>query len=171
MNSYGPRMTRKLTHAAIALLAVGLLAAGCGSDDDGDGDKAKTATTPPALTKAQYIERSDKICETSTTQIRAAGSKLRSDTAKAGTLPPQEQIVAFLKQTSVPTYQRMLEQLRALEPPPEVAADVDGYLGALKTAIDKVKADPTRYAKSSAADPFDEANARAKRLGLETCGA
>jgi len=168
VNGYGPGMKRMRITAAIVLLSCGLAAAGCGADD-GDKTARKTTTAPP-LSGAQYIVAADRICKASTAQLEAAGAKLRSDTAKAGTLPPRAQIVAFLKQTSVPTYERMLQQLRALPLPPASAGPINGYLAALATAIYKVKADPDRYAKSSVKDPFDDANTRAKRLGLDVCG-
>jgi hypothetical protein len=162
-------MKRMRITAAIVLLSCGLAAAGCGGDD-GDKTAAKTTTTSAPLSGTQYIARADRICEANTAKLDAAGAKLRDDAAKAGTLPPREQIVTFLRQTSVPTYERMLAQLRALVPPPDDAGPIDGYLAALAIAIDKVKADPAHYAKASAKDPFDEANTRAKRLGLDVCG-
>ncbi len=166
MNGYRPRMHRKLLPAAVAL-ACALAAAGCG-DDDG-GDKAKTTTTAP-LTKAQYVERADKICQATTAQLKKEGAKLSAGAAKTGNLPPQDEIVMFLRNTSVPTYERMLASLRVLPPPPDDAAELDGFLASLANAIDTVKEDPAKYSKTSAPDPFDDANARAQRYGMEICG-
>jgi len=158
-------MTRKLLCAAAALACAGA-AAGCGGGDD--DDPAKTTTTPP-LTKARFIDRADKICQASTAQLKAAGVKLTAAAKQTGRLP-QEQVVTFLQDTSVPIYERMLERLRALRPPPDDAADLDGYLASLAKGIDAVKADPTTYAKTTAPDPFEDSNARARRYGLEVCG-
>ncbi len=164
MSGYGPRMHSKLLVAALALACCLAAAAGCGGDDD--AGKAKTATTPP-LTKAQYIDRADKICQASTAQLKAAGVKLAG--GREGKLS-QAQIVTFLKDSSVPTYEQMLERLRALRPPPDDAGALDAYLASLANAIDTVKADPAKYAKPTAPDPFDDSNARAERYGLKVCG-
>jgi hypothetical protein len=159
-------MKRKLAGAAITMLVAGL-AGGCGGDDGTDTATTATAAGAP-LTKAEFVARANEICLATSEQISAAGARLR--TARPGKLPPEKQIEAFLSDTSLPAYDAMLGRLRDLTPPKRDEKTIDAFIGSLAGAIDTAKANPARYAKTSAADPFDDANARAKAYGMKACG-
>ena len=167
-------MKRKLAGAAITMLVAGL-AAGCGGDDkDSDANGAATTTTTAAgptkpLTKAAYIARADTVCEAATTRIDAAGSKLQGS-AKNPRKLTQAQIRTFLTQTTVPSYERMLAELRNLTPPKRDKRKIDSFVAELSTAIDAIKANPDTYAKLTTANPFANANQQAKAYGMKVCG-
>ncbi|MEY2515269.1 MAG: hypothetical protein QOJ89_2627 [bacterium] len=161
-------MKRKLAGAAVTMLVAGL-AGGCGG-----GDATATATTTTAaggapLTKAELIVRADEICMATVQRIRSAAARIRSVEARSRRLAPADQIATFLKDTSLPVYDDMLGRLRDLTPPKRDEQAIDAWIGSLAGAIDTAKADPARYAKPSADDPFDDANARAKRYGMKEC--
>jgi hypothetical protein len=161
-------MKRKLAGAATTMLVAGL-AAGCGG-----GDTTATATTTSAtgapLTKAELIVRADEICMATVERIRSGAARLRSTEVRSRKLAPADQIATFLKETSLPAYDDMLGRLRDLTPPKRDEKAIDAWIGALAGAIDTAKAHPARYATPSAADPFDEANVRARRYGMKACG-
>lgn len=162
-------MTRRLSSAAATLLTIaGLAVAGCGSDDD---NKASTSTTPRGgeLTKAQYIAAADKVCKATSDKIAVAATKLREAANKTGTIPVA-QVTKFLKETSLPAYEGMLAELRALTPPKQDEKTIDGLIAALAGAIDTAKADPAKYSKNGTADPFDDANTRVIAYGMKVCG-
>lgn len=164
-------MKRKLAGAVITMLVAGL-AAGCGGGD-GDADTAATTTTVTGrapLTKAQFIARADAICLATVERIRAGAAGLRAAEAKSHKLPPADQIARFLERTSLPAYDEMVDKLRDLTPPKRDEQAIDAFVGSLAGAIDTAKADPAKYATTSARDPFDDANARAKRYGMKACG-
>jgi hypothetical protein len=154
--------------AAVALLTGAVAVAGCGG-----GDGKATATTPPttgtAPTKAQYISAAEKICKATADKIAAAATTLRASADKTGTLPVAK-VTSFLTKTSLPAYDAMLDDLRALTPPKGDEKTIDGYIAALAGAIDTAKADPVRYSKNGAPDPFDAANSRAIDYGMKVCG-
>lgn len=161
-------MKRKLAGAAITMLLAGL-AAGCGSSD---GDDATTDPAPTALTRAEFIAQADEICTATEQRIERAAVKLRAAARKAGDQLAVPLVTQFLKKTSLPAYEEMLGKLRALTPPVADEKTVDGYIAALASAIDTVKADPVKYSKNTApGDPFAGANARAKTYGMKVCGA
>ncbi len=155
-------MTRKLAGAATTLL-LAALAAGCG------GDKDSGAKGSATLTKAEFIERADAICSSAEARIDVAAAKLRAAGKKSGTLP-RPAVVKFLRETSLPSYERMLIGLRELEPPKADERRIDAFLASLSGAIDAVEADPSKYAKRATADPFDDANKRAMDYGMKVCG-
>jgi hypothetical protein len=159
-------MKRKLAGAAITMLLAGL-AAGCGSSD---GDDATTDPAPASLAKPEFIAQADAICGVAKAKIEAGAKKLREVGAKSGALAVPL-VTQFLEQTSLPAYETMLGELRGLTPPVADEKTVDGYVAALANAIDTVKADPVTYSKATApADPFANANARAKSYGMKVCG-
>lgn len=165
-------MKRKLAGAMTALLLAGL-AVGCGGDDGKDrpsGGTDGTGTGAAAgLTKAQFIERGDAICAAADKRIDAAATKLRQSSTKTGTLPI-EQVVKFLTHSTMPAYERMLIGLRNLSPPKGDEQRIDAFMASVAGAIDAVKANPNKYAKRTTADPFDDANGRAKAYGFRVCG-
>ncbi len=158
-----------MKHAA-AVLTIALVAlAGCG----GDGDENAATTTPARsgapLTKAQFIAEADKVCMATTAKIAAAATKLRESAKKTGTLPVR-QVATFLTKTSLPAYDAMLDDLRALTPPEDDEKAIDGLIASLAGAIDTAKSDPVRYSKNGSPDPFDDANERAIDYGMKVCG-
>jgi hypothetical protein len=160
-------MKRKLAGAAVTMLVAALAAAGCGSDGD---NAAKTATTSGApLTKAEFIAAADKLCTANTQRIEKAATKLRTAAKKTGTLAVPD-VATFLLKSSLPAYDDLLDKLRNLTPPTADQKAIDGLVASLAGAIDTAKADPNKYARNGAPDPFDDANARAKKYGMKVCG-
>jgi hypothetical protein len=159
---------RKLAHGAVTMLVVAGSAAGCG----GGGDEKTVATTPASsgpLTKTQFVAAADKVCKATSDKITKAASRLRTAAEKTGTIPVA-QVSRFLTNTSLPAYDAMLDELRALQPPKADEKEIDGLIASLAGAIDTAKADPVKYSKNSAPDPFDDANARAVKYGMKVCG-
>jgi len=161
---------RKPAGAVVWMLVAVLAVAGCGGGGGGDDTTvgATTAGNGP-LTKAQYIAAADKVCKETFDKISTAATKLREAARKTGTIPVT-QVSKFLTQTSLPAYDQLLDQLRALQPPKGDEKAIDGLIASLAGAIDTAKADPVKYSKNGAPDPFDDANARAMRYGMKVCG-
>jgi hypothetical protein len=179
VNHYGARlhvfpaerssMKRKLAGAAIPML-VALLVGGCGGGGTDTTTTTSTAAAGAPLTKAELIVRADEICMATVQRIKAGAARIRADEARSRRLAPRAQIAKFLKDTSLPAYDDMLGKLRDLTPPKRDEKVIDAWIGSLAGAIDRAKADPARYARASADDPFDDANARAKDYGMRSCG-
>ena len=156
-------MKRKLAGALITMLAAGLVA-GCGDD----GNSSTTGQGEP-LAKAEFVKQADAICLATQQKIEKAATRLREAGRKSGTLAVPL-VVQFIKNTSLPAYNAMLDKLGALTPPKGDEKAIDGYVAALAGAIDTTKANPVKYSKNNAPDPFDQANAKAKAYGLKVCG-
>ena len=70
----------------------------------------------------------------------------------------------------MPAYDRMIVGLRNLKPPKGDERRIEAFIASVSGAIDAVKANPRKYAKRTTADPFDDANKRAKTYGFKVCG-
>jgi hypothetical protein len=136
--------------AALALGAITLLMAGCGSSDDND----------KALSKSDYLSQGNAICKKGNDTINAAGQKLGESATKA-------QQTAFVTDTIVPAVETELKDLRALNAPEADADKLSSLYDQADAALDKIKATP---ALALAGDPFAAVNAKATAYGLTECG-
>jgi hypothetical protein len=165
-------MKRKLAAAVLTMLAAGL-AAGCGGDDKGAATTGAGTTTTDAaasaapLTRPEYIAAAEEICRAKDAKLAAASAKLAAAGKKTGTVPAR-QVRDFLLEVSLPAQNELLTKLRALVPPKADEKLIDGYIAALAGGIDTVTA-AVQAAKYNIANPFADANDRAKAYGMKDC--
>jgi hypothetical protein len=138
------------------VLACGLVAAGCGSDDD-SGDSGDTAGE--ALTQEEFVTQGNAICAAGNKEIDAGASGL-------GDQPTEEQLNAFVGDTLVPSVTGQIDDIRALEPPEDISAQVTTFLDDAETALGELEADPSLL---TSGDPFADVNTQATAIGLTEC--
>jgi hypothetical protein len=153
--------------AAIALTAVAI---GCGGNDD---EPAATTETPGPLTRADFIEEADLICQTTDRQIEAAGDDLVAD------LPPREtpsdaQVRRFALGTLIPRLEEEIRAIRALGIPPGDEKKVEEILAATRQGIAQIKRqvreDPQALRQGANPPAIDRANKLARDYGSFECG-
>jgi hypothetical protein len=143
------------------VLAVGLIAAGCGSDDS--NDDSTTSSTPTGteasteLSKADFVQQGNAICQEGNAAIAQAG--------EAAGQPGTPEFDAFVTDTVIPSVQGQIDDIRALGIPADDADEVNGILDEAQTDLDGVKADPSQLQ----GEPFAEVNAKLKAYGLTDC--
>jgi hypothetical protein len=160
-----------------AVLASGLIAAGCGDDEE---DTTTTATTTEetgttgttgatgaaeVTDRASLIEAADAICAAGDEEIDAAAQETFGDAQEE---PPAAALEAFVTETVIPNIQDQLDQLRELEPPAEDAGEFTAVIDEAQTALDELESDPSAFVAGD--DPFADANRAAQEFGLEDCG-
>jgi hypothetical protein len=129
------------------------LVAGCGGGDNGipTGD----------VSKAQYVERADRICADGDSEIQAAFRKRFGSRQ-----PPGRQLAAFVEEIVIPNIQGQIDKLRELEAP---EVDADRIETIYETAQENLdEAEPEDYLGDG--QPFAEANRLARAYGFEACG-
>jgi hypothetical protein len=151
-------MRVKATMLIVGALAVTGIAAGCGGGDD-NGD-----TTTTSLTKAAWIAKADTICKASDAQTNAA-AKQRFGNHQ----PSPDEVKQFVLNTTIPTTQRVLDQIRALGTPTQEGSQAKAVIDSAQSTLDRVKADPDQLVGSDA-DPFGQTNRLARAYGLKFCG-
>ncbi|MBW3627471.1 MAG: hypothetical protein KY412_07660 [Actinobacteria bacterium] len=144
------RMNRSGSLTLAALLTVSL--AGCG----GGGDE---------LSKAQFVEQGNKICERTEQRITQAAE--RAFTAK-GEIPSAQQITDFANETVDPALQEELEGLRDLTPPKDDEDRVKDILDEGQRGLEEVRRDPTSLIGER--DPLENYHELASGYGLDKCG-
>jgi hypothetical protein len=143
--------------ALIAVLCVGAcVLAGCGDDDE-------------ALSEQEFLEQGNAICAAGNERLDAAFEDLDLE---EGEEPSAEQIEALLVDVFLPDVQSQIDDVRALEPPDELADAVDEFLDNAQATLDDVEqqaADDPSAIFSGDEDPFAEVNAQANEIGLTEC--
>ncbi len=142
-----------LAVAALVALAVSLGSGGCGSS----GEQADAS-----LTKGQFQEKADKICNNASLEQFKVGSEYlnahkgvdEADVAKVAILPPLE---------------KELRKLQELPLPSGYEAQIESFLGALDEAMEASSKDPMSLL-SKQNNPFEKANTLGKKYQLGDCG-
>jgi hypothetical protein len=150
---------KRLTALAVACaLAVGGIAAGCGSSDD----SSSTTSTAASITKAAFVAKANAIC--------AAGNKVANEAAQqqfGNQQPTQAEIEQFTTSTVVPSTQDQIDQISALGAPAGDEAQVKAIIDTAQADIDKLKSDPSLITSNTF---FTDANKLAADYGLTVCG-
>jgi hypothetical protein len=134
------------------VLAIGLIASGCGSDDD--------STDGEALTKEEFIAQADAICQQGNDDLDAASARLSTKTTDA-------QFEAFVNDEIVPNVQGQLDQIGELVPPEADQEQIDALLDSANDGVEELAQDPSQ---AQYGDPLGEANTLATDYGLKVCG-
>ena len=154
-------LEQRRTALFVAILMVGLAAAGCGSSSN----NSSTSTTA-ALTKPQFLKQGNAICKKGNQQINAAAQKLFG---KKNKQPSKTDATKFATDTLIPSIQSSINGLKALGAPKGDEAKVNAIVTSAQAALDKFKKDPALVA-SNTAHPFKQSNKLARDYGLKVCG-
>jgi hypothetical protein len=166
-------MTKRIAIiAALVCAAFAVAVAGCGGGDDSSSTTASTGVSGATgasgapLTKEQFIQQADAICQEGNQATRQAANDLFSN----GQQPTDEQVSQYVNDTLVPTIQSEVDQIGALTPPAGDEDDVQAILAAVSDALDQVKQSPSSLLASGDEGPFAEADRLAVDYGLKVCG-
>jgi len=125
-----PRSRRRLrgvASAAMLIAAVG--GAGCGSSS------SSTKSTPPAITKAEFVTKANEICG-------SADPLLSAGAAKLATLHSEAQIATVVRSMYVPSIESQISRIRTLGSPPGDQATVASMLKLVLADLDRLKGNP-----------------------------
>jgi len=142
----------------VAILCIGAcVLAACGDDDEA------------ALSEQEFLEQGNAICAAGNERLDAAFEDLALE---EGEEPTAEQIETLLVDVFLPDVQSQIDDVRALEPPDELADEVEEFLDNAQATLDELEqqaADDPSSVFSEDEDPFAEVNAQANEIGLTEC--
>jgi hypothetical protein len=149
-------MKRNALWLLAAVLATGLIAAGCGDDDDDDGGEE-------SISKEDFVAQGNQICEEGDAEIDAAAEETFGNAE-----PSQEEVDAFVNDSVVPGIQGQIDDLRDLGAPEGDEDELDGIYEDAEAALSDIEADPTLVQGDQ--DPFADVSQRLSDYGLTACG-
>lgn len=146
-------MTNKKLKRALALVALASLAviAGCGGDDSAE----------TSLTKAQVQKKANLICNAASNEQ----FKLANNYLKKNPKAKEEDLVGL---AGIPPLEKELEELEELPVSGDLEDQIDAFLEEFEKGLAAIKDDPD-LALSAQDNPFEDANALAKKYKLGDC--
>jgi len=136
---------RRISAYVTGALMIGSALTACGGASSSD------------VTKADYIEAADKICEASSAELDALGT------------PATEEEFNALVAQAVKIEHEELKALRALDMPKDDGAKLKAMYDEVESATDRIESDPSLLTSSSE-DPFAESSKLADDYGFQMCG-
>ena len=134
---------------------------------------ALVACGSETLSAEEFRQRADEICAEGERQIDEVGKEF---TPRLESDDPAEQQAALEEFTTeaVGLSRDGLNDLRVLAPPDELTSDVDAWLDAFETSVERLEQldgeELAELVTSDEEDPFADANRLADDLGLDECG-
>jgi hypothetical protein len=146
-------MRTRLGLVVLAVVAMALVAAGCGGDDDDD-----------APTKEEFITQADDICTEGDQVIEEQAAEVFGSGQ-----PSKAQQEAFIEDTVIPETQSQIDGIRELTPPEGDEDEVNAIVDAADQGIDEIESDPAALTQGGA-NPLAEASQLAAEYGMKDCG-
>jgi hypothetical protein len=156
-------------HLTATLSATAVILVACGSDAE-------------PLTKEQFIEQADAICQHTSDVIEPIMTRFWSDFEGEEDATVDDAVFVRFDELFgevTPHFEQQLSDLRDLEPPEGDRDAVSVLLNSFEGGIDTINEviddavggdDAARERLGSDDDPFDEANQLAREYGLSVCG-
>jgi hypothetical protein len=146
----------------VGAIALVLIASGCGGSD--------SETTSTRLTKAEFIQKGDTICQEADGRRLAALAPYITKAKEGKGLPPkatQEELVVTLV---LPPFKQEAEELDQLEAPKGDEQEVQALIAAIEAGIRKGEADPSGFLAKGGSSKFGEAEELGRKYGFQHCG-
>jgi hypothetical protein len=145
-------MKLNATLAVAVALALGGIAAGCGSSND------DSTTSTAAISKADFVAQANQICKQGNAEVEQAGKQLGNVN--------EAQLEDFVANTVVPNIQKQVDGVKALGAPPGEEAQLNELISVTQADLDQLKAGPSKIQDDHL---FDDSNQKATALGLTEC--
>jgi hypothetical protein len=155
-------LSKGLLGSIVGLLAIVLLAAGCGGGDD-------TSSTTATLTKAEFLKQGNQICAEGNKEIDAGFEEFAKENNLGKNEEPTEaQLEESAETIILPGVTKQVEGVAALPVPSGEEEKVDPIIDGAEEALEEAEADPSILTDEKN-DPFAEVNKLAGAYGLTAC--
>jgi hypothetical protein len=144
------------------VIAVAAIVAGCGSSSDESSD------TTAALTKAEFIEQGDAICEKGNQSIEAGAEEFAEDNGIDTQKPTKAQQEEVIVEVVAPGVRRQGEEIADLGAPGGDGEIVEAIVAAVEDGSDELEENPSQLIEGQ--NPLAKGSKLAKAYGFEACG-
>jgi hypothetical protein len=159
-------LSKRLTLLLTGVMALGVIAAGCGSSDDSTDTTNVTVT----ITKDQLIKQGDAICKQGDEEIEDGFERYAEENdIPKNKEPSDEQGVELVETVIVPSIKTQAELIRGLGAPEGDENEVEAMLDSLDEAVEEAEGNPESLFDEKS-DPFGDPNQKAEDYGFKVCG-
>lgn len=157
-------MTARGVLVLLAALAALLAATGCGGSDGGE-----VTVQTGDLSKAEFVEKADAVCEAARAEFLAKyGKFLSAHQGEPNDSQTQEKVLGELVESILaPNMEGEISRIGKLGAPEDFAPEVDKFLSALQQRLDEGLEDPRGL--TATPTPFIAAETVARKAGMKGC--
>jgi hypothetical protein len=158
-------LSKRLIALLAGVMAIAIVAAGCGSSSDGTTD-----TTVVVLTKTEFIKQGDAICKKGGESLNQEAE----DFAKKNNIdinkPTKKQQEEVIETVVGPALQTQADELSELGVPDGEEDKTTAIVDALEAGAEELEDNPSALLENSGKGPLDKANELASEFGFKECG-
>jgi hypothetical protein len=158
-------LSKRLIALLAGVMAIAIVAAGCGSSSD-----STTDTTVVVLTKTEFIKQGDAICAKGSEAL----SQEAEDFAKENNIdtekPTKKQQEEVIETVVGPALQAQADELSELGAPDGEEDKTTAIVEALESGAEELEDNPGALLGSGGKSPLDKANELANEFGFKQCG-
>jgi hypothetical protein len=146
-------LNKRLLALLAGVLALALVAAGCGSSDD---------STTASLTKAEFLKQGNAICDAGNKEINAGFE----EALPKGKQPSEAELSEAMETVLIPSVTKQVEEIRALGAPEGEEEAIEDFLTGAEEELEKGEEDPASLATDAS---FNKTSQEAEAIGLTSC--
>ena len=172
-------MSKRLIIMLAGVMAMAIVAAGCGSSSSSDSTSAgssdttastgaDTTVTTPALSKAALIKQGDAICTKGNESIETEANEFAKENNVNTKKPTKAQKEEVITEVVAPNVHRQGEEIAELGAPSGDEAEVEAIVAAVEGAADELEENPTLLFEGT--NPLAKASKLAGSYGFKVCG-
>jgi hypothetical protein len=159
-------LSKRLIAMLAAVLAVAIVAAGCGSSSDtGSSDTTETAA---ALSKAAFVKKADAICTVGNESIENEADEFAKENNVNTEKPTQAEKEEVIVAVVAPSVRKQGEEIAELGTPSGDEEAVEAIVAAVEEGADELEAEPKLLIDGE--NPLAKGSKLAKSYGLKVCG-
>jgi molecular chaperone DnaK (HSP70) len=148
---------KKAVALIFGVMAVGLLAVGCGGGDD----------EPAPIAKKSFYKQANDICwDTSYEKLNPELGKLIRKTAKSNEQQTKDIEAEYVADVLVPNVQTEVDELRALGMPRGDEPKIEAFLDEVQEVMEKAEESPEDYPSKVS---LSKASSKAESIGVQEC--
>ena len=165
-------MSKRLIAALFGVLAIAVVAAGCGSSSSGGSSSSSGGdeSAASALTKPEFIKAADAICEESNEALEGEANEFAKENEIDIEKPTEAQQEEVVSEVVAPAIRAQAEGISALGAPSGEEEEVEAIVEAVEAGAEEAEEDPGTLVSGEGGGPFKEANELANEYGLKVCG-
>jgi hypothetical protein len=157
-------LSKRLIVLLAGVMAIAIVAAGCGSSSDDSTDAVV------GLTKTEFIKQGDAICKKGSAALSKEAEEFADENDVDISKPTEEQQEEVIETVVGPALQAQADELGELGAPAGEEDKVSAILDALEAGAEELEDNPAALLKSNGKRPLDKANELAGEFGFKECG-
>jgi maltose-binding protein MalE len=172
-------LSKRLIMMLAGVMAMAVVAAGCGSSSsssdssstsgsDTTASTGDTTATTAALSKAELIKQGDAICTKGNKSIETEANEFAKENNVNTKKPTKAQKEEVITEVVAPDVRKQGEEIAELGAPSGDEAEVEAIVAAVEGAADELEENPTLLFEGT--NPLSKASKLAASYGFKVCG-